>query len=207
MVSRCSFLLIFMCSGVLLGACSGSTGKAGATGDGGKGTGVNSALKKQFCGRLVTAAAACPSPPDSAICLGRLKSFSDDQVDEAGDCLNEKTCVGLKSCFDEAFPEGGGTVVTPPISTPVTPPRGGGKAMCGGATATDACGECNYTSCCTELAACVSDAGCVALEQCVTACTTADCVQTCINKSSASALGLINDYLTCSDTNCKVACK
>ncbi len=93
----------------------------------------------------------------------------------------------------------------PPVTPPVTPPTSG--ATCGGQTASSACTQCTYGSCCTEIQACTTSQSCVALVNCVGACPDNDdaCIRKCLDTNSAGVPALTG-YLDCRKAKCDAAC-
>lgn len=68
-----------------------------------------------------------------------------------------------------------------------------------------ACGDCMRTQCCEQLAACVSDAECIALNECATPCADAACLDAC-DRAHPSAILLRRALFGCTVALCPAEC-
>jgi len=89
---------------------------------------------------------------------------------------------------------------------------GDGDGNCGSvpsscsSVATDSCGKCLASCCCSELKTCASDTSCSNLTSCIADCSTDTCSEACISKYSSGA-SMLSDYLDCTDQHCSSTSK
>jgi hypothetical protein len=175
---------------------------------GSSGGGSTTAVKGQFCDKVVAGLAKCP---DNAIsksaCLGKLAAYSDDQVREGTDCLRETSCDGMVQCLEEAFPDTG-----PPGTggTGGKPGTGGstGQTSCAGQAASDTCEQCLFGSCCNQVVACASDKACAAFIDCIGKCNVnMVCQMNCIAQTADASLALFQSFAQCSNSKCATPCQ
>lgn len=83
----------------------------------------------------------------------------------------------------------------------------GAGAVCGGFGFADTkCGQCGESQCCGKAEACMADASCKSLTECVVACgESSSCTQGCVNKYSAG-VALLQSLLNCMDGKCTAQC-
>ncbi|HEX3772720.1 MAG TPA: hypothetical protein VHV30_17695 [Polyangiaceae bacterium] len=195
-----------LAAGVIVVACSSSTGSGGGskpsmTGDGGT------------CGGLQSSDPTCETCLQTSCC------------DEGTTCGNDATCVTLFNCVaqcaddacaqdcEAANPAGmtdfeavetcGTTSCQTQCSGSVSPDGG----TCGFVFDSDACTTCFAGSCCSLGNTCAANAECVALESCVGSCASGDtdCETTCATQhpNGTADLGAVGD---CLQGACSVAC-
>ncbi len=90
---------------------------------------------------------------------------------------------------------------------------GGGSKYCGpveaacSSGATDACGTCIASCCCSEMTTCIDDSSCSSLATCMANCSSgnASCVTSCEGTYSAG-LASMALYVSCTGTHCSSEC-
>ena len=87
---------------------------------------------------------------------------------------------------------------------------GGGSgavpSSCSAASSDDVCTACLKKSCCSQTLACGNDAECVAVFDCAGACTTDDCITSCVNAHPNAQTSLKN-VINCEQQSCVAACE
>lgn len=82
----------------------------------------------------------------------------------------------------------------------------GSSVMCDGTVWSKPCDVCIATSCCDKLTACRSDADCLRLGACVSACPEDSCAQSCADQATQAAVDLYNESISCANDNCTTEC-
>jgi hypothetical protein len=135
-------------------------------------------------------------------CIGTAAgAYCSDACEKDGDCAPSMRC--LTSCPGHEDAQGICWKASDwSFMTGSVCEDGGG----GGSSApASSCESCTEEECGYEMNKCNASSACVSLAKCVTACSTENCVESCVGKYSSGAQKLI-DVLECMDDHCSSAC-
>jgi hypothetical protein len=104
----------------------------------------------------------------------------------------------------------GGDTATSGDSAKTDTATGGDSSADVGTDAGDPCTDCLKSNCATEGSACAAEKECTDALACVAACTSTDCINTCVSNSKnpdgTSGNNKLAAYLSCATSKCKSQC-
>lgn len=161
------------------GASTGGSGVAGSSTGGGSGGGLTG-------GGGTGGGEVCPGYGDACTeCLSTGCAATYCACYDEAHCFGYLQCLGTCMMGDAACAQSCATVHEPGISVAILVADCASTtcdADCQFGKALNDCQKCLYTACATEMNACIADAECLSLVQCLQACPAADpaCVQACV---------------------------
>lgn len=164
------------------GASTGGSGVAGSSTGGGSGGGLTGGGGTGGAG----GGEVCPGYGDACTeCLSTGCAATYCACYDEAHCFGYLQCLGTCMMGDAACAQSCATVHEPGISVAILVADCASTtcdADCQFGKALNDCQKCLYTACATEMNACIADAECLSLVQCLQACPAADpaCVQACV---------------------------
>ncbi len=131
------------------------------------------------------------------------------------DCHGNPDCVQLALCFngctvgDQTCYQSCDTSHANGISSFYLVENCGASAcasQCAGAVALTPCEVCTFTNCGTETNTCLADAGCHAIENCISMCQDDTCRQACLGGHSQGSVNKANALVQCALSSCPNTC-
>jgi hypothetical protein len=130
-------------------------------------------------------------------------------------CHNDVNCVQLALCFQQCAPNDNAcyqacdTAHSSGIAPFYIVENCGASActaQCAGAVTLTPCQVCSFTNCASEADACLADAGCHAISDCISNCNDDTCRAACLNGHTQSSQNKANALTQCALSMCPGTC-